>query len=644
MLVALLGLGVLVRASYLMLVPSKRLTSALDRQFRQEPPRIPRRGTILDRNHEPLAVSMDVRSLYANPERIENKVQVARWLAKALDLPELQVRAKLKQERGFAWIKRQLSESEEAAVKKLFETRPSLTQTLGLAKESKRFYPNQYLASQIIGFTGLDSNGLEGLEFAYEKELAGVSTKASFQEGKTLVLTVDKSLQHTMEDELESGVKASNAKGGTSILMDASTGDILAMASYPGYNPNHIQSVSAELRRNRALTDTYEPGSTMKPILLAGAMEWKVVNRNTKVFCEYGKMQIGNHWVNEAEAKDKWGWLKVGEVVQKSSNVGATKIGFLFGAQNMYNWYKRMGITQKTGVDVAGEVNGSLPDFKTWSKIAQSNISFGQGVSVTPLQMIRAYASFANGGYLVKPRLVKELLNSEAEKLQEFPEGKKEKVLDAKTTQDLTEILAKVPTEDGTAPKAAIPGFLVAGKTGTAQKAIHGHGYKADKYIASFIGYVRDVNPNYVLLVTVDEPRFPFFGGEVAAPIFRKIMSAALAKAGVAPKEVIPQKLLLGKAVVDPRKSNGKKNTKANEHGIDLAAEIKELREKDGQWTMPNLSGSSAREVLDLFNRKDIVLKMRGSGTVVEQVPAAGTAFKKGEVISIRLDRGSELP
>lgn len=641
LLVSSLGLGVAVRAAYIMLVPSARLSAAMERQFRQEPPRMPRRGFILDRNRESLAVSLDVRSLFANPERIENKGQVAAWLAKATNLPVQQIRTKLKQDKGFIWIKRQLTQEEEAAVKELFSKHPVLTQVVGLAKESKRFYPNQNLASQIMGFTGLDSNGLEGVEFFYDKELAGISAKSKFEEGKTLVLTIDKSLQHTLEEELEAGAKHSSAKAATGILMDADTGDILAMASYPGYNPNQIQAASAELRRNRSVTDTYEPGSTMKPILLSGAMEWKAVTRKTKVFCEYGKMQIGNHWVREAEAKDKWGHISVGEVIQKSSNIGATKIGFLFGPANVYNWYRHMGINQKTNIDVAGEVTGMLPDYKNWSKILLSNVSFGQGVSVTPLQMLRAYAAFANGGFLVRPRLVKESLNAEGELTKVFPSAPKEKVMEPATVKDMSEILATVPTESGTAPKAAIEGFEVAGKTGTAQKAYPGHGYRSGKYISSFIGFVRNVKPNYVALVLMDEPHFPYFGGEAAAPVFRKVMTAALARAGVSPKEIPEQKLLLGKK--DKLQTLQKAVAKASANYIESAGPV-ELKEREGNFTMPNLSGISAREVLDLFHRKDIVLKIQGSGTVVEQMPAPGASFKRGDAVSIRLNRSTEVP
>lgn len=630
LLVALLGLGVMVRAGYIMLVPSKRLASAMERQFRQDAPVIARRGYILDRNREPIAVSMEVKSLYANPGKMDHKTQAAAQLAKILGLPMQQLRSKLKADKGFVWIKRQLTDKEEEALNELLEKHPALSLSLGLAKESKRFYPNQNLASQLLGFTGLDSNGLEGLELYYDKELAGgaVDKKASM-DGKTLVLTIDKALQHTLEEELEAGAKMTGAKAATAILMDADNGDILAMGSYPSYNPNKLQPGNADARRNRPITDTYEPGSTMKAILVAGALEAKAITPKTKVFCEYGSMQIGKHKVNEAESHDKWGWLKIGEVLQHSSNIGATKIGFLFGPEAMYRWYKKMGLTQRTGVDLPGEVGGVLTDPKTWSKIAQSNLSFGQGVSVTPMQMIRAYAAFANGGKLVKPRLLKQLYSFEGEFLKELPAQEPVRVMEERVSREVTEMLEKVASSEGTAPKAAIPGFTVVGKTGTAQKAFQGHGYKSGKYMASFIGFVKDVSPRMVALVVVDEPRFPYFGGEAAAPVFRRIMTAALAREGIAPKENLGVPLQIGQAkAVEKRVPPSEK----------MESAVPVLTENADSYTMPNLVGVSAREVLDLFDKKDVQLRLHGGGLVVDQVPRAGAVLKRGDTVSIRLE------
>lgn len=636
--IALLGFGVVLRAAYLMILPSERLSTAMNRQFRQDPPRMPRRGYIVDRNREPIAVSMDVKSLFVNPNKIKNKALVAQWLAKATDSPLAVIKAKLRSEKSFIWIKRQLSENELAAVEDLLDKHPTLTLSVGLSKESKRFYPHQTLSAQLLGFTGLDSNGLEGLELFYEKDLAG-SQESKIKDGSTLVLTIDKTLQYTLEEELERGRKQAGGIAATAIIMDAENGDILAMASSPSFNSNRYSATAPEYRRNRSITDTFEPGSTMKSVLVAGALENNVITPQTKVFCEWGKYQIGKHWIREAEAKDKWGWLKIGEVIQKSSNIGATKIGFLYGPENIYNWYRKMGIGEKTGIDLPGEASGFLPKVEKWSKVAHSNISFGQGLSVTPLQMVRAYAAFANGGFLVTPRLVKQLYSFEGDFQKEFPEKPKKRVLQTKTTIQLNNIMSTVTTEDGTAIKAAIPGYIVAGKTGTAQKSTPGKGYKTGKHIASFIGFVRNVKPNYVALVLVDEPKFPYFGGEAAAPIFKKIMTAALAREGISPDPSLIKPDSLPASPIGKNKIQEKIST------ISAAPEPpKELQVVDDRWMMPELKGLTARNVMDLFDERSVQLQLKGAGRVVEQFPRAGALLNKGDNVVIRLEREAALP
>lgn len=636
LLLSTLGAGVLFRAAYLMLVPSERLATAMNRQFRQEPPRMPRRGYILDRNREPIAVSMDVKSLFANPSKAANKAKIASWLASALNMKSQPILAKLKSDKGFVWIKRQLTENEQSAIEDLLEKHPTLQLSLGLSKEAKRFYPNQSLASQLIGFTGLDQNGLEGVELYYEKSLAGDPNSSKKADGQSLVLTIDKTLQYTLEEELARGMKDTGAKAATAIVMNAENGDIIAMASQPTFNANQFSSSSPEARRNRALTDLYEPGSTIKPLLAAGAIEDKIVTPQSRFFCEHGKLQIGKHWVKEAEAKDKWGWLSVSEILRKSSNIGATKLGFLYGPQRTYNWYKRLEIAEKTGVDLSGEATGQLVRPEKWSKIAHSNISFGQGLLVTPLQMIRAYAALANGGFLVTPRLVKQFYTFEGEFSQELPVGPRKKVMEATTVEQVKQMLSGVATEDGTAPKAAVPGFVVIGKTGTAQKAITGQGYKTGKYMASFIGFVKGMKPNYVTLVVVDEPKFPFFGGEAAAPIFRRIMTAALAREGVSPNPNLIPLNTIGK------ESRPKIQEKVVTVSAAPAPLVSMVGEED-HWIMPDLKGITARDVLDYFSDKNFQVRIKGTGLVVEQFPKAGTALKSGDSVAIRLARDKTL-
>lgn len=637
LLISLLGAGVLVRAALLMLTPSDRLHSAMSRQFRQDPPRMPRRGYILDRNREPIAVSNEVKSLFANPGKVKDRWQAAALLAKAIGMPPALIRAKLKSDRTFVWIKRQLTDAEETAVEEVLDRHPSLGLSLGLSKESRRFYPDRGLASQLMGFTGLDSNGLEGLELFYEKDLSGALDSRG--DGKTIVSTIDKALQYALEEELAHGLKDSGGQAATAIILNAENGDVVAMASSPTFNGNQYGQSTADQRRNRSVTDTYEPGSVMKPLMVTGAIEQGVLTPKSKVFCEYGKFQIGKHWVHESEAKDKWGWLTVGEVLQKSSNVGASKIGLLYGADRLFQWYRHLGIDEKTGVDLPGEQTGSLARPEKWSRIQHANISFGQGLTVTPLQVIRGYAAIANGGTLVTPRLVKELRTFEGDLLKEMPVGPRRRVMDKKTAAIVAQMLEGVATEDGTAPKAAIPGFTVVGKTGTAQKPVPGRGYRSGKYMSSFVGFVKGVSPSYVVYVLIDEPKYPYFGGETAAPIFRRIMTAALAREGIA-----PDSNLIQLAKTEKRAPVKKIDDKIRSTASAAPATPPVLVAADENWLMPDLRGLTARDVMDLFNGKDLRLQLRGAGLVKAQLPLPGALLKRGENVAVRLEREVAVP
>lgn len=643
MAVVLLGAGVFVRAAWLMLVPSERMEVALDRQFRSDAPKIPRRGYILDRSGEPIAISVKVKSLFANPGKIEHKGEAAYLLSRALPgLASDQVREKIKGKKGFVWLKRHLSDEEAAAVEQLFRRKPVLSIGMGLVDETRRSYPDGNLASQIIGFTGLDNRGLEGVELGFNSVLSGEVSEKGVRDGKNVLLTIDKFLQYTLEAELREGMKNSSAASASGLILDADTGDILAIASVPGYDLNNYKQASPDHRRNRLITDTYEPGSTMKPLMVAGALQMGAIKPDARVFCENGKFQIGKHWVNEAEAKDKWGWLTVGQVLQKSSNIGATKIGFLFGSSNLFSWYKTLGLSAKTGVNLPGEVGGVLPDWKKWNKIHLSNISFGQGMSVTPLQVARAYAAIANGGFLVQPRIVRQLNSFEGEVEEILPVAQPVKVMEPSVAQAVRDMISKVATDEGTAPKAAIPGFQVLGKTGTAQKAYPGIGYRSGKHIGSFVGFIKDVKPRYVTIITVDEPKFPYFGGETAAPIFQRVMSLALARSGVG----VAQPLLLTReekvemkrrALAKPKVLDGR----VLASGGARPAPVFKIADTG---EMPDLTGSTAKEVLEALDKKDLRVRMRGAGVVVEQFPPPGAVLQKGDQISLKLSHGEQLP
>lgn len=639
LIISTLCAAVIFRSGVLMLMPSKQLSEALAKQFKQAPKPLPRRGMILDRNREPLAVSLDVRSLYADPGKVRNRKALSKKLAKILLMPADKIEAKLKQDRGFVWIKRYLNKAEEVRVRALLDEDRQLNLTLGFAKESKRFYPNMHLAAHVLGFTGIDGQGLEGLEYFYDRQMSGLESGADAIDGKNLVLTLEKGLQHTIENELQHGVEKVGGKSGTAIVMDADTGDIWAMASWPSYNLNDFAQASPESRRNRVATEAFEPGSTMKTILIGGALEAGIIRPETKFFCENGKMQVGDRWIKESTQSRDWGWLTVPEIIKYSSNIGATKIGFKYGRENLFKLLLKHGFSNKTNIDLPGEASGSLVKPSAWSEVQFSNISFGQGMTATPIQLIRSFAAIANGGFLVQPRIVSSLEDGSTQSAEKLP-VRMERVWKQSTTRILTKMMVGVTETDGTGTKAKIPGFAIAGKTGTSQVAQAGVGYASGKYVASFIGFPVGAKPSLIGFVAVNEPKFPnVFGGEVAAPIFQKIMSVALARAGVHPDEaiedpdlVLAQSSSSKEVIVEKAAPLDPEIAKALDRLGDLQA--KEL----GEYAMPSLVGKSAREVLDAFSEKPVSLQIEGSGVVVDQTPRPGQTYRRGQSVRFKLD------
>lgn len=636
LMIATLCAAVVFRSGVLMLVPSKQLSDALAKQFRQAPKPQPRRGLILDRNREPLAVSLDVRSLYADPGKVRNRKSLSRKLARMLNISAEKLEARLAQDKGFVWVKRYLNKAEELRVRTFLDENRQLNLVLGFAKESKRFYPNMHLAAHVIGFTGVDGQGLEGLEYFYDRQLSGLESSSDAIDGKNLVLTLEKGLQHTVENELQQGVEKAGGKSGTAIVMDADTGDIWAMASWPTYNLNEFQAAQPDARRNRIVTEPFEPGSTLKTILVGGALEAGLVKPESKFFCENGKMQIGDRWIKESSQDRDWTWLTVNEVIKYSSNIGATKIGMKYGKENLFKLLLKQGLATKSNIDLPGEASGVLTRPSAWSEIQFSNISFGQGMTATPIQLIRAFAAIANGGFLVQPRIVSMLEDVNNQSVERLP-VRMERTWKPSTTRTLTRMMVGVTDAEGTGIKAKIAGFEIAGKTGTSQVAQAGVGYASGKYVASFIGFPVGVKPSLIGFVAVSEPKFPnVFGGEVAAPIFQKIMSVALARAGVHPEGPdMEQEITITQSSIARTPP-----APSADPVVDQAlAKLGELQAKElGEYVMPALVGRSARQVLDAFSEKPVQLQIEGTGMVVEQWPPAGQPYHKGQVVRFRLD------
>jgi len=519
-----------------------KLVEAANRQYRRLVPLISRRGTIYDRNGRELAVSLRVSSVFAQPLQVEDKVQAASALSSVLNLPAQKILEKLKADKQFVWMKRSVSSDEAEAVAQLG------LKGIASVPEGKRFYPKQEQGAHLLGFVGTDDRGLEGLELQYDPYLAGkpkwvvrqqdalgrpiFREEAGETQGSDMYLTVDEVIQYVTERELEAAVSRSGALSGSAIVMDPVTGEILALANYPTFNPNAYAEASAFARRNRAVVDYYEPGSAFKIIVGAGALEERLVRPEDRFNGEGGTIEVAGITIRDHE---RFGTITFSEVLAHSSNVGAIKVGMRLGKSLYYDYISGFGFGNLTGVDLPGETPGMIRRPKDWSALSLASISIGQEVSVTPLQMLVAMSAVANGGVLVRPHLVRTITAAEGKVARETAPVQLRRVISDGTARTLTTILTGVVTE-GTGKAAAVEGFEVAGKTGTSQKLDQAtRRYSQDKVVASFVGFVPAEQPRLAIVVVIDEPRTLRWGGSIAAPTFREIARESLKHLRISP-------------------------------------------------------------------------------------------------------------
>jgi cell division protein FtsI (penicillin-binding protein 3) len=504
-----------------------------------------KRGIIYDRNQREMAVSIDVSSLAAYPARIKNVGATAKALAHALKIDANKLEQRLVSKRSFVWIKRHIVPKEKKAVRELD------LEGIDFMPEHSRVYPNKTLAAQVLGFSGIDGHGLEGIEFYYNNYLKGEvgkftiikdalgrvfdgeKTTETTYSGKNLLTTLDRKIQYITESALEESVLKYSGKSGMAIVMDPDTGAVLALAHFPFFNPNSFKSFDRNAWRNRAITDPFEPGSTMKVFLAAAAIDSGSCSKNTIFFCENGEYRIGRNIVHDTHSH---GWLSLQHIVKYSSNIGAVKVTEKIGREKLYGMLSSFGFGAKTGIDCPGETTGTLPPYKRWSRIDTGAISFGQGVSVSAIQLVTAVSAIANGGILMKPYIVKAVMDQDGRVIKKIGPQKKKRVIPAQTATIIRKIMKSVTTEEGTG-SLADPGFYsVCGKTGTAQKTDETGRYAKGKYIASFVGFAPEKNPRVAVLVVVDEPQEKYYGGTVAAPVFKKIVLETLNYMNVPPE------------------------------------------------------------------------------------------------------------
>lgn len=500
------------------------------------------RGMITDRTGEPLAISTPVDSVWANPRILSSDRRALEPLAKVLGMKPDDLRKVLakRSSRSFIYLKRRINPETATAISKLLEE--GLIKGVGLERGYRRYYPGGEVFAHVVGFTDVDDVGQEGLELAYEEWLRSTPGKKlvirdghsrvvrdveSIQapvEGKDLVLSLDRRLQYLAYRELKSAVTQHKAESGSAVILDVRSGEVLAMVNQPAYNPNGKKGGRPGRFRNRAATDVFEPGSTMKPFTVAAALETGRYRPTTVIDTTPGYLQVGRNRVRDHH---NLGVIDVATIIRKSSNVGVSKIALDLTGEQLWELYSKMGFGESTGVGFPGESGGQLTPYQHWARIEQATLSFGYGLSVTTLQLARAYAVFASGGVKRPVSLVR---------VGQPVKG--EPVISRATAHAMVEMMESVVSRDGTAQQAAVAGYRVAGKTGTAKKSISG-GYSDDRYLSVFAGLAPVSDPRLVMVVMIDDPRGKeYYGGAVAAPVFAKVMSGALRLLNIAPDDM----------------------------------------------------------------------------------------------------------
>lgn len=639
---ALLTLFILSRAAALQIFAQPKLERLAKRQFQFQTLVQPRRGAILDRHGHPLAISIQSKSLAANPGKIQNKRAVALQLSALLELPSSTLMRRLSEKKQFVWLKRHLSPTQFKALQKsqLIEVDQKRAPGLWLVQESKRIYPEGKLASHILGTVDIDHRGVEGVELWKEEVLKGqvasvnaikdalgrptfmdAEAAEGLKDGQSVVLSLDASLQFEVEHHLRLAMEKTQARSGTAIIMDAETGEILALTNEPSFNPNPAQKNVLDHRRNRAVTDGYEPGSTLKAMLVASALmnDWKMTD---SVYAEKGAFVVQGRRISEATAHEKFEWLNLQQMLQVSSNVAAAKIAMKLGPSAYFQTLRAFGFGQRTGSGFPGEISGRFPSKASWEKdyspLTVANVGFGQGILVTALQMIRAFAVLRNGGWLIQPTFFK--IGESGRSVS------RQQILPTAMSEALLQALETVTQQAGTGKAAKLEGFMVAGKTGTAQMVDPvTKKYSRKKYIASFIGFPLEVQPSVVIFVSLTEPQGSYYGATIAAPLFKSIL------ASTATRLKLPQKLPANHQdtlyLVQAAPQKGQEDP--------LLQWIEEDQQKG--WRLPSLKGLTIQEILSLTAEKKMIPIFKGSGVVVNQFPESGQLLKPGEKLTLWL-------
>lgn len=648
---------ILLRAGQLQFLPADKLSERQERQFQSVVKLEARRAAILDRKGREMALSVKAYSLFADPSKIEAPKWVSRRLARPLGMSPEALYAKLKdRKRQFTWLARKIDSEVQDTIQAMNIA------GLGFIEEYKRIYPNEELLAPALGMVGSEGQGLEGLELSLDKYLRGESKKmsvprdargrpllmdglmfAEVPEGQDAQLTIDSEIQNELEKELVKTVKEFGADQAYGVILDVATSELVAIAMAPTFDANRAQKVSLEKRRHRTVTDVFEPGSVLKTFAIAAALEENLIQPSTRINTEHGRFKVNDRWIREAEATHNWASLTVPEILSYSSNVGTAKIAMMLGDKRLRDYFERFGFGTKTGIEFPGEQKGALLPLP-WHDHLLSNVSFGQGVSTTPLQVAAAYLAIANGGVWKKPRILKALKDPSTGEMKEIPvlESDSRRVMSAEKARSVRLMLTGVTQEKGTGANARVEGFMVAGKTGTAQKVNpKGGGYLEGAYVSSFAGFLPAENPKYVIYISVDHPKkISFYGSQVSAPVFSRMAGYITRQEGWAPV-IVEEKNLTTNDWKELQKKTGKGSRKKQVSLArptptpSLASLIVPIFEL--QPYVPPLTNLTVREVLKKMEGQEVEVRIVGTGVVHDTWPKAGGAWSRKKQLTLFL-------
>jgi len=668
-----LGLGIILSSGWeLMVGHGGEWRELAERQRQRRLSVEPKRGSLYDRNGTALAVSIEVPSVSMDAQEMLRDVPAGRLsfvvrdaanrIAAALSLDPVTVERKIIQKRRFAWLKRKASAEEVEAIRVIASGDGDPNRRLlglNVQGESHRYYPRRELAGSLLGFVASDGKGKDGLELALEPELQGrpeqlaglrdrsgrllfadaVEDDAALA-GHDVALTIDQAIQFTAERELAMAIQTFEARDGSLVALDPKTGEILALASFPTYNPNDYETSDMEARRARPVTDTFEPGSSMKIFTISAGLATGVITPTQQLYCEKGAMRIDKVTIRDTHPSE---WLTVPKILALSSNICAAKIGLSLGSDRLYEYLRKFGFGQTTGLSVTGEATGTLrPRGRSWVDIETAAASFGQGITVSTLQLAIATAAIANGGELMEPTLLKRVNAATGELIREAAPTLRRRVIPRSVASQVTELMVGVTEGEGTGTEATIAGYRVAGKTATAQKANPrtGH-YSEDKFVASFVGFVPANNPVVLIAVVIDEPMVEHAGGVVAAPVFRRVAQMVLEHKGMTPPNTKRASAAELGARPDPahvayemiRQAQGDHST------VQEIANTGPTRH--GLVRVPNMIGWSMRDVIHQVSELGLSPQVQGTGLLSKQDPAPGQSLEKGAALKLQFEPAS---